>query len=168
MSRNASALPMTRLICSGKLMSGLGRISNTREKEPTYLIAFIDDCSLHCPCRRVFFYREDRRPDACFRRGALAKGLPRMVMRITVKFSVRINSSWHVPHLASVCCTRGYMTLQRKVKIERLFGNISQRFMPLFRQEQIANLDDLNTFFLAVAGTGVPPQRAFCFGDDPP
>ena len=40
-----------------------------------------------------------------------------------------------------------------KGKIERLFGNISQRFMPLFRQEQIANLDDLNTF-LAVAGTG--------------
>jgi len=82
-----------------------------------------------------------------FEEALLRRGIPRMVYADNGK--IFRSDQFHL-----ACASLGISLLHTKVydapakgKIERLFANISQRFMPLFRQEQITSLDGLNSFF---------------------
>ena len=117
------------------------------KKKPTYLIAFIDDCSRIVPAARFSFTEKTEDLMRVFEEALLRRGFPRMVYADNGKI-------FRSDQFQLACATQGISLLHTRVqdpaakgKIERLFGNISQRFMPLFRREQISSLDELNNFF---------------------
>ncbi len=82
-----------------------------------------------------------------FEEALLSRGVPTMVYAD----NGRIFRSDQF-HLA--CASLGISLIHTKAfdapakgKIERFFGNVTQRFMPLFKQEEIHSLEELNKFF---------------------
>ena len=117
------------------------------KKKPTYLIAFIDDCSRIVPAARFSFTEKTEDLMRVFEEGLLRRGIPKMIFADNGKI-------YRSDQFQLACATQGISLLHTRVqdpaakgKVERLFGNVSQRFMPLFRQEQISSLDELNNFF---------------------
>lgn len=117
------------------------------KKKPTYLIAFIEDCSRIVPAARFSFTEKTEDLMRVFEEGLLRRGIPKMIYADNGKI-------YRSEQFQLACATQGISLLHTRVqdaaakgKIERLFGNVSQRFMPLFRREQIDSLDELNSFF---------------------
>ena len=117
------------------------------KKKPTYLIAFIDDCSRIVPAARFSFTEKTEDLMRVFEEGLLRRGIPKIMYADNGKI-------YRSDQFQLACATQGISLLHTRVqdpaakgKVERLFGNVSQRFMPLFRQEQISSLDELNNFF---------------------
>lgn len=122
-------------------------LKDGRKKKPTYLIAFIDDCSRIVPAARFSFTEKTEDLMRVFEEALLRRGLPRMVYADNGKI-------YRSDQFQLACATQGISLLHTRIqdpaakgKIERFFGNVSQRFMPLYRQEQISSLDELNNFF---------------------
>jgi putative transposase len=122
-------------------------LKDERKKKPTYLIAFIDDCSRIVPAARFSFTEKTEDLMRVFEEGLLRRGIPKMVYADNGKI-------YRSDQFQLACATQGISLLHTRVqdpaakgKIERLFGNVSRRFMPLFRQEQISSIDELNSFF---------------------
>lgn len=117
------------------------------KKKPTYLIAFIEDCSRIVPAARFSFTEKTEDLMRVLEEGLLRRGIPKMIFADNGKI-------YRSDQFQLACAAQGISLLHTRVqdpaakgKIERLFGTISQRFMPLFRQEKIDSLDELNSFF---------------------
>jgi putative transposase len=117
------------------------------KKRATYLIAFIDDCSRIIPAASFSFTEKTEDLMRVFEEALLRRGLPKMLYADNGKI-FRSNQ------FQLACASLGISLIHTKPydpaakgKIERFFGNVSRRFMPLFRHEQISGLDELNTFF---------------------
>lgn len=103
------------------------------KKKPTYLIAFIDDCSRIVPAARFSFTEKTEDLMRVFEESLLRRGIPKMVYADNGKI-------YRSDQFQLSCAALGISLLHTRVydaaakgKIERLFGNVSQRFMPLFR-----------------------------------
>lgn len=117
------------------------------KKKATYLIAFIDDCSRIVPAARFSFTEKTEDLMRVFEEALLRRGKPKMVYADNGKI-------FRSDQFQLACASLGISLLHTRVydaaakgKIERFLGNVSQRFMPLYRLEQIASLDELNAFF---------------------
>jgi putative transposase len=117
------------------------------KKRPTYLLAFIDDCSRIVPAARFSFTEKSEDLMCVFEEALLRRGFPRMVYADNGK--IFRSDQFHLACASlgiTLVHTRPYDPAA-KGKIERLFANIKLRFMPLFREKGITGIDELNAFF---------------------
>ncbi len=117
------------------------------KKRPTYLTAFIDDCSRIVPAARFSFTEKAEDLMGVLEEALLRRGIPRIIYADNGKI-------FRSDQFQLACASLGISLLHTKPydaaakgKIERLFGTVSQRFMPLYRQERLGGLEELNTFF---------------------
>ena len=117
------------------------------KKKPTYLIAFIDDCSRLVPGARFSFTEKGEDLMKLFQEALLSRGLPRMVYADNGKI-------FRSEQFRLACASLGITVVHTqpfdaasKGKIERFFGNVKSRFLPLFRQAEIEDLEGLNKYF---------------------
>lgn len=117
------------------------------KKKPTYLLAFIDDCSRLVTGSRFSFTENTEDLMKVFEEALLRRGLPKMIYADNGK--IFRSDQFHLACASlgiTLIHTRPYDPAS-KGKIERVFGTIAQKFMPLFKQEDINSLEDLNKFF---------------------
>src|SRR5690554_3788242 len=77
----------------------------------------------------------------------LSRGIPKMIYADNGK--IFRSDQFHLACASlgiTLIHTRPYDAAS-KGKVERFFGNVSQRFLPLFHQKEINSLDGLNKFF---------------------
>ncbi len=122
-------------------------VKSNGKKAPTFLLGFIDDCTRVVPAAR--FSLTEKSPDLMrvFEEALLRRGIPRMVYADNGK--IFRSDQFHLACASlgiTLAHTRPY-DAAAKGKIERFFGNVSQRFLPLFYQEEITTLQGLNQFF---------------------
>lgn len=117
------------------------------KKKPTYLLAFIDDCSRIVPGARFSFTEKSDDLMKVFQEALLSRGIPCMVYADNGK--IFRSEQFHL-----ACASLGITVVHAKPydaaskgKIERFFGNVKSRFLPIYRQQRINDLDELNKFF---------------------
>ena len=117
------------------------------KKAQTFLLAFIDDCSRVIPAARFSLTEKSEDLMRVFEEALLRRGIPRMVYADNGK--IFRSDQFHLACASlgiTLAHTRPY-DAAAKGKIERFFGNVSQRFLPLFYQQEISTLEGLNQFF---------------------
>ncbi len=124
-------------------------LKTPRKKLPTYLFAFIDDCSRIVPFA-MFSSKQNIDPlKEVFKQGVLRRGIPRLVYADNGK--IYRSDSFNI-----ICASLGITLVHTKPydpaskgKIERFFGTIRQRFYPLFKDKPFSSIDKLNGAFWA-------------------
>lgn len=118
------------------------------KKKPTYLLAFLDDCSRLVPGARFSFTEKTEDLMAVFEEALLRRGLPSMVYADNGKIFRSDQFQLACASLGiSLIHTRPY-DAPAKGKVEKFFGTVKLRFFPLLRERMPADLAQLNALFL--------------------
>ena len=117
------------------------------KKKPTFLLAFIDDCSRIVPAARFSFTETTEDLMRVFEEAILRRGLPRLVYADNGKI-------FRSDQFQLACASLGITLLHTKIydapakgKIEKYFGTLKLRFFPLLREKESSSLDELNAFY---------------------
>lgn len=116
-------------------------------KKPTFLLAFLDDCSRLVTAGRFSFTEKTEDLMRVFEEALLRRGLPTMIYADNGK--IFRSDQFHLACASlgiSLIHTRPY-DAPAKGKIERYFGVLKQRFFPLLRKKTIGGLDELNALY---------------------
>lgn len=121
------------------------RIGN--KKRPTFLLAFLDDCSRMIPAARFSFTENTEDLMRVFEEALLRRGLPKMVYADNAKI-------YRSEQFQLACASLGITLVHTrpydapaKGKVEKFFGGLKMRFFPLLREKGINDLDGLNHLF---------------------
>ncbi len=117
------------------------------KKKPTYLIAFLDDCSRIVPAARFSFAENTENLLKVFEQALIKRGTPKIVYADNGKI-------YHSEQFQLACASLGISLVNTQVadpqargKIERFFGSVKTRFFPLLREKKIEDIGELNDFF---------------------
>lgn len=117
------------------------------KKKPTFLLAFIDDCSRVVPAGRFSFTENTEDLMRVFEEAVLRRGLPKLVYADNGKI-------FRSDQFQLACASLGITLLHTKIydapakgKIEKFFGTVKMRFFPLLREKEIRDLDELNALY---------------------
>ncbi len=122
-------------------------LKTPKKKIPTYLFAFIDDCSRLIPFA-MFSVEQNIEPlKETFKQALLRRGIPRLVYVD--------NGKVFRSDIFNIICASLGITLTytppydaaSKGKIERFFGTVRKRFYPLFKDQPFSSVEELNQAF---------------------
>lgn len=144
--RKRFAFDKVNMLWQGDLSYG-PYLKTPKKKMPTYLIAFIDDCSRIIPYA-MFSYQQSFDPlKHVFKEGLLRRGIPRLVY-------VDNGKIYRSDMFNVICASLGINLVHTKPfdaaskgKIERFFGTVRKRFYPLLKDKPCSTIDELNRRF---------------------
>lgn len=117
------------------------------KKRRTFLFAFIDDCSRLVPFAQFFFSENFESLRTVFKEALVRRGIPRIVYVDNGK--IYRSDVFHVACASlgiALTHTQPYDAAS-KGKIERFFGTVKTRFLPLLKTQPASSLDELNRRF---------------------
>lgn len=117
------------------------------KKLRTFLFAFIDDCSRVIPFAQFFFSEKSDSLRIVFKEALIRRGIPKIVYVDNGK--IYRSDTFHI-----ACATLGIALTHTKPydaaskgKIERFFGTVKTRFIPLLKLNPANSIDELNQQF---------------------
>jgi putative transposase len=117
------------------------------KKLKTYLFAFIDDCSRIVPFAQFFFSEKFDSLKAVFKEALIRRGIPKIVYVDNGR--IYRSDTFHIACASlgiALTHTQPYDAAS-KGKIERFFGTVKTRFLPLLKLKPAASIDELNQRF---------------------
>lgn len=129
----------------GDMMAG-PYIQLDKKKKPSYLFAFIDDCSRLITFAQFSLEQNFEAMKQVFLEAVIRRGIPQMVYLDNGK--VYRSHLFHAgcARLGTMVCHTEPFDAASKGKIERFFRTVRERFLPLLPYP-ITSLDDLNAAF---------------------
>lgn len=122
-------------------------IKRDGKRVPTYLLAYIDDCSrliLHAQ----FYYSQDFLSlRHSFREAVLRRGIPKLLYTDNGKIYRCANFEYLAAGLGVTLLRAEPYTPTSKGKIERFFRSCRLRFLSTLEAEEIRGIDELNNLF---------------------
>ena len=117
------------------------------KKRPTFLLAFLDDCSRVVPAARFSFTEKTEDLMKVLEEALLRRGIPKMIYADNAK--IYRSDQFHL-----ACASLGITLLHTrpydapaKGKIEKFMGTMKMRLFPLLREKEIRDIDELNALF---------------------
>lgn len=117
------------------------------KKVQTYLFAFIDDCSRVVPFAQFFLSEKTESLATVFKEALLRRGMPKIIY-------VDNGKIYRSDVFQVACATLGIVLTHTqpydaasKGKIERFFGTVKTRFIPILKVQPATSLSELNRRF---------------------
>lgn len=117
------------------------------KKVRTFLFAFLDDCSRLVTSAAFTLSENFDALKGIFKDALIRRGIPKIVY-------VDNGKIYRSEHFNVICASIGINLTHTqpydpasKGKIERFFGTVRQRFLPLLNEQDLSSLDNLNTAF---------------------
>lgn len=144
--RKRFAYDTVNTLWQGDMSVGPYLVLNGR-KTKTFLFAFIDDCSRLVPFAQFFFSEKFDSLRTVFKEALIRRGVPRIVY-------VDNGKIYRSDTFQIACASLGIALTHTqpydaasKGKIERFFGTVKTRFLPLLKSQPANSLDELNHRF---------------------
>lgn len=144
--RKRFAYDTVNTLWQGDMSVGPYLLVNGR-KLRTFLFAFIDDCSRLVPFAQFFFSEKFESLRTVFKEALIRRGIPRIVYVDNGK--IYRSDTFHIACASlgiALTHTQPYDAAS-KGKIERFFGTVKTRFMPLLKEQPVSSIDELNRRF---------------------
>lgn len=144
--RKRFAYDTVNTLWQGDMSVGPYLVLNGR-KTKTFLFAFIDDCSRLVPFAQFFLSEKFESLRTVFKEALIRRGIPKIVY-------VDNGKIYRSDTFQIACASLGIALTHTqpydaasKGKIERFFGTVKTRFMPLLKSQPPSSLDELNRQF---------------------
>jgi putative transposase len=122
-------------------------IKNGRKNMPTYLIAYIDDCSRLITHAEFFYTQGFEVLRSSFKEAVLKRGIPKTLYTDNGKIYRSQQLEWMCARLGCLLAHSKPFVPRGRGKIERFFLTVRRRFLSNLDYSKIENLDDLNFKF---------------------
>lgn len=119
-------------------------IKNNGKKSPTYLLAYIDDCSRLILHAQFFFSQDFLSLRSSFREAILRRGIPKMLYTDNGKIYRCASFEYLCANVGVTLLRAEPFTPNSKGKIERFFRSLRQRFLSVLDLSQIKDIEQLN------------------------